>query len=87
MRVCARDHGERRVRRVRPRLVCGTDVGEMVDALNVLARDDSLRAQLATRGASFAERFDWSASGERFARRGASYLAAAQQQGFVSPDP
>jgi hypothetical protein len=68
-------------------LVCGTDVDEMVDALSLLARDDSLRAQLAANGAAFADRFDWSASGERFARLGAAYLAAAQQHGFASPAP
>jgi len=68
-------------------LVCGADVDEMVDALSVLARDDSLRASLAGNGATFAERFEWSASGESLARLGASYLLAARQRGFVSPAP
>jgi glycosyltransferase involved in cell wall biosynthesis len=68
-------------------LVCGTNVDEMVDALGVLVRDASLRARLAANGATFAERFDWSASGERFARVGAAYFAAAEERGFVSPAP
>jgi len=67
--------------------VCGTEVEEMFDALSRLARDEPLRARLASNGAAFAKQFDWPTSGERFAALGAAYLGAHQQPDVRSSAP